>query len=207
MPRGAAERLTLAQDSFEKAIELSGHRPSALSDYAWFMASERGPRPGELAAKAAVEANAGSSTAWAALGLAQFRLHRRRNAETSLRRALQLNPQDIYAQSAMVVLLQDMREDDQAEALADLLKVHAGAEDLIENVRKEAKQRRIARMLMERKTELDGPTSEPKSYRWIWLLVAAAPIALLSYLLDPWCPVLVIGLTFILLFVLRRWLD
>ena len=41
-------------------------------------------------------------------------------------------------------------------------------------------------MLMERKTELDGPISEPKSYRWIWLLGAAAPIALLSYLLDPW---------------------
>ena len=103
------QRLTLAQDSFEKAIELSGHRPSSLSDYAWFMASERGPRPGELAAKAAVEADANSSTAWAALGLAQFRLHRRREAEASLRRALQLNPNDIYAQSAMVALLQDLR--------------------------------------------------------------------------------------------------
>jgi Tfp pilus assembly protein PilF len=201
------DRLTLAQDSFEKAIELSNHRPSVLSDYAWFMASERGPKPGELAAKAAVEANADSSTAWAALGLAQYRLHRRHEAETSLRRALQLNPNDIYAQSAMVVLLQDLREDDQAEALADLLKEHSGTEDLIENVRQEAKKRKVARMLLERKTELDGPTSEPKSYRWIWLLGAAAPIALLSFLIDPRFPFVVIGVTLFLLIALRKWLD
>ena len=67
-----------------------------------------------------------SSIAWAALGLAEYRLHRRREAEADLRRALKLDPNDIYAQSAMVVLLQEQRQDDRAEALADLLAENPG---------------------------------------------------------------------------------
>ena len=118
--------------------------------------TERGPKPAEQAAQEAVEADAESSTAWAALGLAQFRLHRREEAEASLRRALQLNPNDIYAQSAMVALLQDRHDDGKAEALAGLLGEHAGTEDLVAAVRDNAKQRRIARMLVERKVDLDG---------------------------------------------------
>jgi cytochrome c-type biogenesis protein CcmH/NrfG len=178
-----------------------------MSDYAWFMASERGPKPAEQAAKRAVEADPESSTSWAALGLVQYRLHRRGEARTSLRRALQLNPKDIYAQSAMAVLLQDMREDDQAEVLADLLKEHAGTEEFVENVRRQAKHRRIARMLMERKTELDKPADEPRSYRWIWLLGGATPVAILSYFIDPWGPAWVAGFTLVVLVVLRKWLD
>ena len=56
-----------------------------------------------------------------ALGLAQFRLHRRQEAEVSLTRALQLDPNDPYAQSVMAMLLQDQRQDSKAVALAVLL--------------------------------------------------------------------------------------
>ena len=158
-----AERLAMAQEAFERAIELFGKRPALLSDYAWFMATERGPKLGKEAAEAAIEADADSSTAWAALGLAQFRLHRRAEAEASLRRALELNPNDIYAQSAMVTLLQDRHEDSKAEALAGLLEEHAGAEDLVAAVRDEAKRRRIGRMLVERKVDVDAPPRQPRS--------------------------------------------
>ena len=63
------ERLTLAQSSLQRAVELSGRKPDLLAEYAWFMASERGPRLAEEAALEAVGADDGSSTAWAGLCL------------------------------------------------------------------------------------------------------------------------------------------
>jgi Tfp pilus assembly protein PilF len=200
-------RLTLAQQSFQTAVKLSGRRPALLGEYAWFMATERGPRLAEEAARAAIEADGESSTAWAALGLTQFRLHRRPDAEASLRRALQLNPNDLYAQSAMVAVLQDRRDDAKAEALAGLLAEHAGAEDLLVGVREEAKRRQLGRMLVERKVDLNQLIDEPKTYRWFWLLIASGLISMLVYLISPWCSAAVIALTFIVLIVMRRWLD
>jgi len=196
------ERLALAQESFERAIELSDRKPAVLSDYAWFMATERGPKLGKEAAEAAVEADAGSSTAWAALGLAQYRLHRRVEAEASLRRALELNPNDIYAQSAMVTLLQDRRQDSRAEALVGLLEEHAGTEDLVAAVRDEAKRRRIGRMLVERKVDVDAPPREPRSAVWIWVLAAATLVGILLSFFGPMYLPIVLGLTVVLLLVL-----
>ena len=154
-----AGRLTLAQQSLERAIELSGRKPGLLADYAWFMASERGPRMAEQAANEAVHANHESSTAWAALGLAQFRLHRRKAAQASLKRALELDANDPYAQSAMVTLLHDRREDASAVALAGLLTDTPGTEDFVETIRDEVKKRQIEKKLIER-----GAVREPTYY-------------------------------------------
>jgi Tfp pilus assembly protein PilF len=200
-------RLGLAQESFQRAIDLSGRKSALLSDYAWFMATERGPRLGQQAAETAVEADASSSTAWAALGLAQYRLHRRDEAEASLRRALELNPNDIYAQSAMVTLLQDRRQDKQAEALAGLLEEHAGTEDLVAAVRDEAKRRRIGRMLVERKVDIDSPPRQPRSYVWVWVLAAATLVGLLFSLFGRMHLPVVLVFAVILLLVLHRLLD
>ena len=202
-----SERLALAQESYERAIKLSGRRPEILSDYAWFMVNQRGPKLAEAAAREAVEADAQSSTAWAALGLAQFRLRCRTEAEESLRRALTLNPNDIYAQSAMIAVLQDRRDDRGAEALAHLLQEHAGTEEFVASIRDEARERRIARMLMERKIDLDEVVSEPKSYGWVWLLGGGTLLAMISFFLDPWAPAVVVAVTLLLLVVLRGWLD
>ncbi|MHC4181138.1 MAG: tetratricopeptide repeat protein [Planctomycetota bacterium] len=179
------ERLTLAQSSLERAVELSGRKPELLAEYAWFMASERGPRLAEQAAREAVDADEDSSTAWAALGLAQYRFHRHQQAEASLRRALELDPNDIYAQSAMVVLLQDQRKDAKAQALAHLLEDSPGTEELVESVRAEAKQRQIARMLVERGAVRDAALPESPRRRGLWLAVGAVMIAGLCVLVQP----------------------
>jgi Tfp pilus assembly protein PilF len=202
-----AERLALAQESFERAISLGGHRPALLSDYAWFMATERGPKLGEQAARDAVEADPASSTAWAALGLSQHRLHRRSEADASLRRALALDPNDIYAQSAMVALLQDQRQDGKAEALVGLLEGHAGAEDLVAAVREEAKRRRIGRMLVERKANPDSVARRPRSYFWIWILAAATLVGLLFSVVGPANLPLALAAAAVLLFFLHLVLD
>ena len=182
-------------------------RPALLSEYAWFMATERGPKLAKEAAEAAVEADANSSTAWAALGLAQYRLHRRAEAEASLRRALELNPNDIYAQSAMVTLLQDRRQDSKAEALVGLLEEHAGTEELVAAVRDEAKRRQIGRMLVERKVDVDAPPREPRSYFWIWVLAAATLVGLLFSFFGPMYLPVVLLFAVILLFVLHQLID
>jgi Tfp pilus assembly protein PilF len=200
-------RLAIAQDSFERAIAISGSRPAMLSEYAWFMATERGPKLAKEAGEAAVEADANSSTAWAALGLAQYRLHRRTEAEAALRRALELNPNDIYAQSAMVTLLQDRRQDGKAQALVGLLEEHAGTEDLVAAVRDEAKRRQIDRMLVERKVDIAGPPREPRSNAWAWTLAAGALIGLVFSLLGPLYLPFIVAFAVVFALVLYKLLD
>ena len=200
-------RLGQAQESFRRAIELTGRAPAVLSEYAWFMASQRGPKLAEEAAREALDADQDSSTAWAALGLAQYRLHHLADAEASLRRALALNPDDIYAVSAMVGLLQDQRKDDEAEALVNRLKNEAGAEELVESVHQEAKQRRLAGMLVQRNADPETLVGEPRSYRWIWLLGATALVTLLLCILDTRWIYAAPAMGLMLLVLLRRWLD
>ncbi|HID77991.1 MAG TPA: tetratricopeptide repeat protein [Planctomycetaceae bacterium] len=179
-----AGRMTLAQQSLERAIELSGRRAGLLVDYAWFMASERGPRLGEQAAREAIQAAPDSSTAWAALGLAQFRLHRRREAEETLKRALQLDPNDPYAQSAMLNLLHEKRQDREAVALTHLLEEVPGTEELVEGVRREAKRRELARKLVERGI---NPEARLEATRRgvMWILIAMLAIPLVCFLVWP----------------------
>jgi Tfp pilus assembly protein PilF len=201
------ERLAIAQEAFVRAIALSDSSPVMLSEYAWFMATERGPKLAKAAAEAAIEADANSSTAWAALGRAQYRLHCLAEAEVSLRRALQLNPNDIYAQAAMVSLLQEQRQDGKAEALVGLLEEHAGTEEMVAAVRDEAKQRKIGRMLVERKVDVDGLPSEPRSYLWVWVLAAATLVGLLLSLFGPLYLPVVLLFAVTLLLVLHKLLD
>lgn len=205
-----AGRLTLAQESFERAIELSGRQPDLLAEYAWFMATERGPRPAERAAHEAVEANPKSATAWAALGLAQHKLHRRREAEESLGRALKLDPNDLYAQGAMAMLLQDLRRDPQAEALAELLEDVPGTEQLVEEIHCEAKRRQVARMLVERQAMPTPPSPFFTRRLGVWLLMAGTMIVGLVVLVHPETPLemgacLVFPVLF--LFLLGKLLD
>ena len=177
-------RLTLAQDSLQRAIRLSQRRSGLLADYAWFMAQERGPKLAEVAAREAIAANENSSTAWAALGRAQFRLHRFSEAEASLQRALQLDPNDPYAQQAMMDLLHQRRQDGKAVALASLLQDTPGTEQFVETIRSEAKSRQIAYKLVERRA-LPEPNFDNPRHRWNWLFVAAFLITGLLLLFQP----------------------
>ena len=183
-----AGRLALAQESLERAVELSGRKPGVMADYAWFMASERGPRLAEQAANEAVVANHKSSTAWAALGLAQFRLHRRLAAGASLKRALELDPNDPYAQSVMVKLLHEQRDDANAAALAELLEETPGTRELVEEVRKEAKRRQIEKKLIEREAVPDPARHESPRLFWLWLMTTAIMISGLFLLIQPSSP-------------------
>lgn len=178
------DRLGVAQEAMERAVALSGRKPALLIDYAWFMASERGPRLAEEAAREAVEASPEASTAWAALGLAQFRLHRFDDAEASLKRALQLDPNDPYAQAAMAELLHDRRRDSKALALTRLLEDTPGTESVIQSIREAARQRQIARKLVER-------NAWPAPYRvtigsfWLWIVLWAFLAGCAAILFQP----------------------
>ena len=204
------ERLTLAQQSFETAIRNSQEQTGPLIDFAWFMASERGPRLAEDASLEAVAAAGQSSTAWAALGLSQLRLHRRDDAEESLRRALELDPNDPYAQYAMTRLLQDRRDNTNAVHLASILQETPGTQSIVEQIQIEAKQRQIARKLVERGAY---PTLDrhDRWYRpWFWLLAAVIVIVVLLLTLNPTSPQAIFFCFFIPLLVywLRRmWFD
>lgn len=182
-----SNRMTLAQQSLERAIELSNSKPRLLADYAWFMAYERGPRLGEEAALRAIAAAENSSTAWAALGMAQFRLRRHEEAAESLKRALKLDPNDCYAQLAMARLLQERRQDNQAMALASLLEDTPGTEPLVEEIRQQAKRRQVAMKLVERKALPEKHDGVPRHANR-WLVLAAMLSAAVVILIGPTTP-------------------
>lgn len=182
-----SNRMTLAQQSLERAIELSGGKPRLLIDYAWFMAYERGPRLGEEAALRAVAAAEHSSTAWAALGMAQFRLRRYEEAAESLKRALKLDPNDYYAQVAMAKLLQERRQDNQAVALASLLEDTPGTGPLVEEIRRQAKQRQVAMKLVERDALPEKHDVAPRHANR-WVVVASMMAAGMVILIGPTTP-------------------
>jgi Tfp pilus assembly protein PilF len=176
---------TLAQESFKAAVRFSDHESLFLAEFAWFLANERAPKIAETFAQTAIETDETSSTAWAALGLAQLRMHRRADAETSLHRAIELNPDDIYAQSAMVALLQDKGLDREAIKLASRLSEHAGAEDLADDLRKESKERKLAAMLVERNIDLRMPAAEPTKRFWPYAIIISLVLGVVFYIIAP----------------------
>ena len=148
------------------------------------MAAERGPRLALAAASEAVRAANHSSTAWAALGMAQFRLHRNQEAEASLQRALALDADDPYAQSAMAALLHEKRHDRQAVGLTRLLENMPGTEHIVAGIREEAHRRQLAKRLVERDA-LPPVVFEFSVRRWVWPLAAVMLVAAMWLAVRP----------------------
>ncbi len=182
------QKLTPAQQSFERAVELSGRRSEFLDEYAWFMAYERGPKLAERAAAEAVRADEKSASAWAALGLARLRLHRMDDAEAALKRALKLDPNSVRAQSAMVILLQKQGKDSSALALTNLVEDSPGSEAFVDAVRAQAKERRISRVILEREEVQDELFAEPRRHLWAWIGSGVLLVGTLLLLFRPDSP-------------------
>lgn len=229
-----ADKLTLAQQSLERAVELSGEEPRVVADFAFFMAAARGPRLAEGAANEAICGDGKCAAAWAALGLAQFRLRRRLAAEASLKRALELGPNHPYAQAVMLALLYDRRDNAQAVALAKLLDDSrrteefiatrlflrscgfpdaAGTDEIVETIQDEAKKRQIEKKLIERRAVRE-PTYYAASPRKLWLslilaAVMTAGLLVLALAQPDWNPLLV-ALAFtplVLFWIFRGFFD
>jgi Tfp pilus assembly protein PilF len=166
-----------AQSAFERAIKLSSPEPALLAEYAVFMAWERGPRPAELAAREALAANEQSAEAWAALGLAQHRMHRASAADASLKRALQLDPNSSMAQSAMVIVLRDQHQDAKAAALVEIMQDEPANAGFVAAMRKDLRGRKAVKKLLERpevqQQIFRDPTIAPRrTVAWLAILLA-----------------------------------
>jgi Tfp pilus assembly protein PilF len=170
-----------AQSAFERAIRLSSGEPALLAEYAVFMAWERGPRPAELAAREALAANEQSAEAWAALGLAQHRMHRASAAQASLKRALQLDPNSSMAQSAMVIVLRSQHQDAKAAALVELMQDEPGNAGFVQAMRKDLRGRKAVRTLLERPEVQQHLLREPayphRTVAWFAILLVLACMA------------------------------
>jgi Tfp pilus assembly protein PilF len=111
-----------AQREFEQAISLSRGHPYVLSEYASFLAIDRDAADAHRVAEEAIKANPNSADAWAALGVAQYRLQRIPEAKSSLRRSLELNPASNRAALAMQAVLSEVARRKGAAALRDMIK-------------------------------------------------------------------------------------
>lgn len=198
-------KLSLAQHSFEKAIKSARRQAALLAEYAWFMAQVRGPKLAVTAARDAIDADPKSPRAWAALGVAQHRLHQATDAEASLSQALKLDPHDVDAQAALLLVFHNRRQDSKALALASLIEEQAGTEDVVASVRDEAKQRQVAKLLVERQAMPHREPAHSSRPWWAWVAAAALMWALGVLLLQPQWPMMVLsGLVLLVLLVTLR---
>jgi len=117
----ANSMFALAQRAYERALRLSGEATQIRMEYAGFLAMCRLPKLAESVATRLLEQFPESSDAWTALGIAQLRLRRAAEAQSSLQRALELEPNHARAQMAMASLLENVGRKDQAAALVKLM--------------------------------------------------------------------------------------
>ncbi len=178
-------RLGLAQEAFEEGIRLSGNDSELLARYAWFLACERGSKLAAAAAEEAIGADQESALAWAALGLVQMRQHRLPVARHSLRRALEIDPNDVHAQSVMLALLQQQGNDAQAEALIEVMGERPETEELVQEVRAQSHRRRLEKALLEREAVRNSVLAEPRDRRWFWLAAIAVLMGVFFFALPP----------------------
>lgn len=115
-------RIPIAEDAFARAARLAADNPQFSAHFAWFLANERSPKAAIQIAEEVIAKNPGTATAWAALGLAQLRMKRPVNANSSITHALSIDPNCAEARSAMVRLLKRRGDDGQADALAEVLR-------------------------------------------------------------------------------------
>ena len=147
---GLLGRKLEAQNAFREAIKLSRRDPGVLTTYALFMATECGPRLGEQAAVEAIEADAGSSYAWTALGVAQLRQYRHAEAESSLNRAVELDTENTWAKMNLAIVLDETGKHDQARALVELLQDDPQAGGFVAAARQTDRQIEAKRRLLDR---------------------------------------------------------
>jgi len=145
-----------AQNAFREAIKLSRRDPAVLTTYALFMATECGPKLGEQAAAEAIEADAESSYAWTALGIAQLRQHRHVEAESSLNRAIELDPDNTWAKMNLTVVLDEMGRHDQARAVVKLLQDDPQAGGFVAAARQADREKELKRRPLDRPEYAEG---------------------------------------------------
>jgi Tfp pilus assembly protein PilF len=177
------DRLAVAQQALETLIQLEHGSPDSLAEYAEFMACERGPKLGEDAARQAIACNERSATAWAALGIAQYRQHQRDAAEASLMRALKIDSENARAQWGMIRLLQDKGQHAKAEALASFLRQAPGGAAFADQVHRAASRQRVVAKLFDRPGVAEEISRrqdrfEPYLPWMVWALVLAMIVGL-----------------------------
>jgi len=198
-----------AQQAFERALELSGQEADILVAYAVFMACHRGPRPAEEAAMDAIQAAPESPDAWAALGLTQFRLHRFTEAEFSLQRALQIDPDNALAKMYMAMFLRSRGQHAQAGAMLRLLEDHEQSGPFVEAIRQAEREKRSMARVYERQEVQDAEFGGARHRGWrpyvrpmAWACLICAGAVGLMYL-NP-TPVIVVWV--VLMAALYWWL-
>jgi len=189
------ERLPLAQQSFERALRLSGEDSMILSEYAMFMACERGPELAERTTRRALSADPRSPNAWTALGVIHMRRWRYAEARAALERALELRPDHTSAQMYMTMLMDMTGKRDKSRALRRLLEDKPQARPLVEYLQKRETEGHFSDRLMDR-PEVRRAVQEGRARsrrrraalgRLGWVIGAAAGVVGLL-VLRPWTP-------------------
>jgi len=158
----------MAQEAFERAIEIDPTDSKALSDYALFMVMERGVKLAHKAAENAVKNDAKNSDAWLALGIVQHRLHQLSLFESSIRRSLELNSSNSQARILLLKRLQQKGEKKQAMGLGKLMlenpETREAALELFIQARKKERIHHVVENSDYLKKLLDKKASDKKSW-------------------------------------------
>jgi len=172
----------LAQGAYERALRLSGEATQILMEYAGFLAMCRLPKLAESVAGRLLQQFPESPDAWTALGIAQLRRRRTAEARSSLRRALELEPNHARAQMAMASLLENTGNRDQAAALIKLMEDSPETDEFRRLYYEEQEQQEAFRRFAETPTQAPEKPPEParRGLRFVWIIVVAIVAATMA---------------------------
>lgn len=169
----AMGRNNAAQDAFEKALAISDNDPYLLSEYAHFMAGRRAPKVAEKAARRVLQTDPNSADGHAALGLALFRQNRYDEAETQLRKALDIDPRCTRGQTYLAALMRRTGRQSQEKDLSRVLQDNLYEGDFSQMIVDRDRQREVIAVLYDHPVveEADAPAAPPRpklgAGRWI----------------------------------------
>jgi len=145
-----AENMQLAQQAYEKCLDLTDRQPRVLVEFAHFMAANRAPKVAEVVINEAIERSPGDPDAWMALATWRLRQNQRTEAKTALQRALELDPNHTHAKLHLSWLLGDEGAAQKSQALLSLAEDDRNASEDIAALQKYQRSRDAVQRVYEK---------------------------------------------------------
>lgn len=176
----SGRRIAQAQQTFERARQLSDDAPEVFAEYAMFMGDERGPNISEPVIAKALEIAGERADTWAAVACLHKRQGRLIEAEQAAKHALEIDPDHTVALAVMSGMLTAQSRD--ASAYAPRVEKREVVKHYMKDVVDGQTKQRVARHMLDREDGVNMLLNQrelPRFAVWQKWAISVGPAVLL----------------------------